>query len=306
MFGVHLADEESAEHGLADVLRLCKHLLSCVIHVFSNRVLAHAVVPNVLQELVVELVTRLLDPHLETLEEGAQISRALNAILLKILENANSNAIFGVFIRVLKDSVATGANLPRFSDLVMKCLWKATKALPGMIENINVDELLLDINRFLVAHPPPSWKTRSDDTPLRTMKTILHTLVKIKDKSVLKHLSLIGTTPSDSSTGAYLMLMLEKAGHSREELEAVVKEAQDQAPEWPVVVMRARPGRSGIRSDPKTMSRTESIREFAAMEAQAAEVSGWGGNTCCENKRCSHVVFFFFCLFVAHWCCSRH
>jgi len=56
---------------------------------------------------------------------------------------------------------------------------KLAKALQTTIDQINVEALLRDIHLFLVAHPPPIWKNRND-MPLRTVKTIVNEVVKLK------------------------------------------------------------------------------------------------------------------------------
>ncbi len=53
-----------------------------------------------------DLISRLLDSKLEAIEEGPQISRALNMIVLKVLENSDRNAVFHVLINILTESYA--------------------------------------------------------------------------------------------------------------------------------------------------------------------------------------------------------
>lgn len=66
----------------------------------------------------------------------------------------------------------------------VQCLWKMVRMLPKMISDLNVDKILADLHQFLKAFPSQTWKTRSSDTPLRTVKTILHSLVKLKGNKV--------------------------------------------------------------------------------------------------------------------------
>eukprot|EP00053_Salpingoeca_punica_P018060 m.175474 g.175474 ORF g.175474 m.175474 type:complete len:667 (-) comp17349_c2_seq1:376-2376(-) len=223
-FTVHLGSGggNAGRVSAADAVRLSKHLLSCVMHVFSSPALARGISPPALQELVADLMTRVLDERLETLEEGPQIVRALNMIVAKALENCDRNAVFQFLLRILRDAVGENSTLlanAKFVELVMKCLWKVTKAIPTTIGELNVGALLLEIHGFLRAHPPAAWKQRKDDTPLRTVKTIIHSLVKALDIEVLPYLTEVGPSPLDTAVGAYLMLMLEKAGHSPDSLE---------------------------------------------------------------------------------------
>ena len=56
--------------------------------------------------------------------------------------------------------------------------------LPAVIQDVNISQALLDLNSFLNAHPTLTWKDRPDDTPLRTIKTVLHSLIKLKGHQV--------------------------------------------------------------------------------------------------------------------------
>jgi hypothetical protein len=65
------------------------------------------------------------------------------------------------------------------------------RSLPAIVSDIKADQVLLDVHKFLVIHPPQVWKSRADDTPLRTIRTILHSLAKLKgiDVSIIVLLS---------------------------------------------------------------------------------------------------------------------
>lgn len=74
--------------------RLCKHLVSALVLLFSNRELASAVSHDALYHLLQELAHRLLDQKMLALESGPQLSKALNVAMVKILENSNRNVTF--------------------------------------------------------------------------------------------------------------------------------------------------------------------------------------------------------------------
>lgn len=67
-----------------------------------------------------------------------------------------------------------------------QCLWKVVRSLPKTISDVKVDQILLDIHTFMLTHPDQMWKNRADDTPLRTIKTVLYTLGKLKKQEVSK------------------------------------------------------------------------------------------------------------------------
>eukprot|EP00051_Salpingoeca_urceolata_P019401 m.283246 g.283246 ORF g.283246 m.283246 type:complete len:2080 (+) comp19412_c0_seq6:220-6459(+) len=300
VFGSYLGSDRCSEDAAyqTEVVRVLKHVLSCLLHVFNAPKLALEVSQARLREIIADLTTRLLDPKLENLSEGAQISKAINLILLKMLEQANKSDVFEALLGILSDAVG-GTTLapPRFTELIMKCTWKITKLLPEIVADIDLPRLLLNVHKFLEEHPPVAWKQRDDDTPLRTMKTILHSLVKIKGADVLKSLTLVGQNPTESTVGSYLILMLQKAGHDPQKLAAMVPEPASKARTPPKQQKQQSQEKQQQRQDgqkpaqpegtapaeplPTTESakarlsklkRSQSVNEFARMEAQASQV----------------------------------
>ena len=70
------------------------------------------------------------------------------------------------------------------SSHLFQCLWKMVRMLPDIINDLNLDRVLYDIHQFLRKFPSNCWKERSNDLPLRTIKTIMHTLAKLKKSKV--------------------------------------------------------------------------------------------------------------------------
>jgi cytoskeleton-associated protein 5 len=80
--------------------------------------------------------------------------------------------------------VASETCSPNFLQIIMKCLWRMVRMLPDIINDLNLDRILQDLHVFMKAFPSSIWKTRPSDTPLRTVKTLLHTLTKLKGPKV--------------------------------------------------------------------------------------------------------------------------
>jgi hypothetical protein len=116
--------------------------------------------------------------------------------------------------------------LAKYNELVMKCLWKLTKAIPQFVDGnqLRVDVLLLDIDAFLQAAPPAEWKRRMAanpnpkvDLPLRTIKTILFELVNTLGGAIYERAAMI---PPGSPIFVYLKSMVEGGSKSRPESRA--------------------------------------------------------------------------------------
>ncbi|KAI8994916.1 armadillo-type protein [Pilobolus umbonatus] len=203
--------------------RLCKHLVNALVLIFSNRDLAYSVSQDSLHHLLQELAARLLDQKMLSLESGPQLSKALNVAMVKVLENSNRNVTFSALLSILgtcsaglRPGDSPSAKDTKYTELIMKCLWKLAKTIQDNLRTniLNADELLYEINEFFIKTPPTEWKRRASDNiplgemPLRTVKTLLLELVNGLGDSTFQHLTLI-EDPQRSSVYPYLHHMLE-------------------------------------------------------------------------------------------------
>lgn len=149
--------------------RACKYALNCLMNVFSSAGLPAGVAPPTLRRLVRALLRRLVDDQLPRVPEGEALLKALNVLMLKLLENSDRNASFDALLRLLLEppapagagaeagaggeaagGAAAAAELEaRWGDLVVKCLIKITKALPATIDvRAALISLCLSLLRF--------------------------------------------------------------------------------------------------------------------------------------------------------------
>ncbi|CEI92510.1 hypothetical protein RMCBS344292_06766 [Rhizopus microsporus] len=158
-----------------------------------------------------------------TVETYRWLSKALNVAMVKILENSNRNVTFSALLSILSNCSSglrpgdsPAAKETKYTELIMKCLWKLAKTIRSSLQanQLNPDELLYEINRFFIMTPPTEWKRRAAENvplgeiPLRTVKTLLLQLVTSLGDSVFQHLTLI-ENPQSSSVYPYLHHMLE-------------------------------------------------------------------------------------------------
>jgi cytoskeleton-associated protein 5 len=117
------------------------------------------------------------------LDDGKNIVKALNMVMIKLLDNSDRTACFIILLQQLKESIPSLDGPPqppsKLTDLIMKCLLKLTKVINTTIKSLHVDAILREIHLFLVTHPPQKWKDR-DHTPLKAVKTLLNEIVKYK------------------------------------------------------------------------------------------------------------------------------
>ena len=98
-------------------------------------------------------------------------------------------------------------NWARHTELVMKCLWRVIKLMPDWGEDVDYDSVLLEVHNFLKEFPSTWWKNKPTDTALRTIKTILHSSVKIRGGSIMLHFGKI-SNPSESEIESYILKLL--------------------------------------------------------------------------------------------------
>ncbi|OAD02874.1 hypothetical protein MUCCIDRAFT_142534 [Mucor lusitanicus CBS 277.49] len=226
--------------------RLCKHLVNALVMLFSNRDLACAVPQISLNHLLQELSHRLLDQKMLALESGPQLSKALNVAMVKVLENSARNVTFSALLSILAQCSAVlrpgdspTAKDTKYTELIMKCLWKLAKTVQDNLRTgmLNPDELLFEINNFFINTPPPEWKRRASEKvplgemPLRTVKTLLLELVNGLGDSIFQHLTLI-QDPQRSSVYPYLHHMLE-ACRKKDRMQQQQQHRQSQPPPPP-------------------------------------------------------------------------
>ncbi|KAK9862582.1 hypothetical protein WJX84_004375 [Apatococcus fuscideae] len=164
--------------------------------------MAYSVAGGPLRECIAALLGRLLDERVPSLPEGTNLLKALNVLMLKILDHSNRTYSFCALLDLLgevpQEIQQRGPEATvKFTDLVVKCLIKITKTLPATIHGINLDELLLGIHSFFMGLGVDEIRRRGaeDDKPLRMVKTVLHELCKVQGNAILHHMHVI---PSNS------------------------------------------------------------------------------------------------------------
>lgn len=173
-----------------ECIKIYRSLTNCVMMIFNNKSLGTRATRDVLKDVVHVLINILLDPRLAQLEDGPQIMRAINVLVVRIVEKAQFTNVFSALLKLLHESVGSGGNC-KFTELVMKCNWKVIRILPSRTSDLDLDQILLDVHNFLMAYPLSSWADRPSDTPLRTIKTVIHTLCKTYGTTILSHFSKI-------------------------------------------------------------------------------------------------------------------
>ncbi|KAH7107844.1 ARM repeat-containing protein [Auriculariales sp. MPI-PUGE-AT-0066] len=173
--------------------RLAKHLIQTLNSFCDHAILAESLTVGILQTLLEELTLRLLNTDESKEPKIKDLSRFINMLILRLFAVAKRvsifRALFGLLLHLVKPFPANGT-LPdapeaKVAELVLKCVWKLARNIPGDLEKGALDpvELFPAIEIFLQSIPPNEWRARatnrvpSGDMPLRTIKVIIQHIV---------------------------------------------------------------------------------------------------------------------------------
>ncbi|KAJ2343116.1 hypothetical protein GGF43_005776, partial [Coemansia sp. RSA 2618] len=189
--------------------RIRRDAVGLLLDIFSERRLALWVPQPAIQTLLQELVQRLVDPQLApnsrapadaALPAGVQLHKAVNSVMVKMLERADRTAVLVSLVNLLDAATHTPVPKPPQStddilrvdmgDIVMRCLWRLSKHMPEDLHAqfgdavaagvapphiacprfgdpsrshaIRIDAILLATHRFFRHTPNSEWRKRED------------------------------------------------------------------------------------------------------------------------------------------------
>ncbi|KAK0049616.1 cytoskeleton-associated protein 5 [Biomphalaria pfeifferi] len=215
--GKHLHDPQVDNK---EVIRLYRCLLSTLLSIFDKTPMGKKASTHTLKDLMNSLLTVLLDTRIEQMEDGPHIIKTVNITVVKIINKSDATNITCAIISLMRECLQSETCSYKFLDLVIKCLWKILNLVPEKINELNCDRVIYETHLFFQQFPTSSWKSRPNlDMPIRTIKTLLHNLTKLKGHKILSHTGLIGAS-ENSEVEAYLHTVLAKSGNRTEDLNA--------------------------------------------------------------------------------------
>ncbi|MGH0185066.1 UNVERIFIED_CONTAM: hypothetical protein FKN15_017031 [Acipenser sinensis] len=119
IYSTHMADERLDKD---DIVKLYSCIIGNMISLFQMEMLAREASMGVLKDLMHGLITLMLDSRVEDLEDGQQLIRSVNLLVVKVLEKSDQTNILSALLVLLQDSLLATASSPKFSELVMKVI----------------------------------------------------------------------------------------------------------------------------------------------------------------------------------------
>jgi len=133
-------------------VRFTKYFVSVVVKICSSQVIMQQVSQEKVFDLAEQLLTRLLINGLDKIGEqgeGEQITKNLNASILRILETCNHTYTFCALIDIMKKS-RDYQNLPKLPTIVVKWLLKVSKIIEKLIDKLDMEKIFLSIHEYLL------------------------------------------------------------------------------------------------------------------------------------------------------------
>lgn len=154
-----------SQRPICDALVMYQPLLHVTYAFFLAPTLGKGLSVASIKQLMSVLLSLMADNKLESVEDP-QYLKVVNGICLKVLDATNFTHLNCALIRLLKETCSTSA-LPKFTELLMKCIWRNVKVLPDRVDELDFEAVLVEINQFLITLPSSWWMSRPSDTPLR-------------------------------------------------------------------------------------------------------------------------------------------
>uniref|UniRef100_W4VRR1 Putative microtubule-associated protein n=1 Tax=Corethrella appendiculata TaxID=1370023 RepID=W4VRR1_9DIPT len=189
---------------ISESLPMYQPVLHSIYSFFGSKCLGKKLSVNSIKNIMSVLLGLMADNKLGNTDDSQQYTKVVNGICLKILDRTNFTHLNCALIRLLKETCSSSC-LPKFTDLLMKCIWRNVKVMPDRVAELDYDLVLLEVHEFMIALPSTWWQSRVSDTPLRTVKTIIHNMTKIKGNGILQHLNKI---PTHSELNSYILRIL--------------------------------------------------------------------------------------------------
>lgn len=174
--------------------RGCKFALNALLHGLKIEEIAQNIPQPTLRTSMSLLLCSLVDDYgLLCFQDGTTLVRVVNVLIKNLLDSANKNYSFAALLHLLR-SPPRNLNpdaLPKFNDLVVKCLIKLTKGIDNQATDIDLSFLLLCLHDYFMFLGVEEIRKRSaaEDKPLRMVKTILHQICKVTGYNIYQYTS---------------------------------------------------------------------------------------------------------------------
>lgn len=216
-----------------EIVNCYRNVFSLLNKLYNYPDLCKNVREETIRRAIDQLISLLTEKRLEAFDRTEMFVRVVNSAIIRIFENSNHTSVVCALLKMLYDTVNKSAVNTRYQELVMKCIWKVIKYFEAWDIDLEYDRILADTHAFLRDFPSSWWKKQPSDTPLRTVKTILHTMVKLRGPQIMDNVRSVRGAGPESELYTYAQKLLKHlkavdtgTEHRKEVLTTPVKQRQ--------------------------------------------------------------------------------
>ncbi|KAF6213124.1 hypothetical protein GE061_010839 [Apolygus lucorum] len=141
--------------------------------------------------------------------ENRNYKAAVNTIILKILKNGRKTDLLCELLETMGRSKGDDSLVARkIQELQMKCLWKLIRSQPSWDAELDYTEVFNSIKQLIKTFDFPWWTPEISNYSVRTMKTVLCTMMKMRGERTLDYAKIDLSIEEDYVLYIYLRKLL--------------------------------------------------------------------------------------------------
>ncbi|KAI5733008.1 hypothetical protein M8J76_006606 [Diaphorina citri] len=205
-----LENLRQAEH--LDLVNCYRAVFSLCMKLYNVPPLCEKVNEDALHHILKELLLLLSEKKSAKWETLNMFLKVMNSLALRILERSDHTAAVCATFRVLFDGIKASVERPstqveHFIELAWKCMWKVIKFFPEWDSKLDYVRILAEAHVFLKTFPSAWWRSQPVNTPLRTVKTVIHSMARNRKSDLVVYLKQVPGVTEDSELYYYVHKM---------------------------------------------------------------------------------------------------
>ncbi|KAL5234313.1 hypothetical protein ACI65C_001723 [Semiaphis heraclei] len=171
---------------------------------------------QIVHDLLLKLLYLLSTNEVENSSDTKMFWQCVNSLIMKVLDLCAHTTVTCAILTIFHETVKNPQNsTAHFKELVLKCIWKSTKDFERWGDDLCYELVFERIHKFLEEIDLKYWNKQPCDIPMRTCKTVLYTMVKLRNDQVLDSLANL-KLPKDSIMVNYILKTLKQLNNRSE------------------------------------------------------------------------------------------
>lgn len=202
-----------------DLVNSYRAVFSLCMKLYNVPPLCEKVTEGALEKILGELLMLLSEKSGSRFDKYIMFLKVMNSLALRILERSDHTVAVCATVKVLHEMIRKSqensiepAQATHYIELSMKCIWKILKFFPEWDSKLDYVKILAVVHSFFKAFPSTWWRNQSNNTPLRTIKTLIHSMARCRNSELCSYLSQVPDVTEDSELYYYVHKLLQHVG----------------------------------------------------------------------------------------------